>query len=192
MTREIFVPNGITLTIATSTDERRAAIDFINTRMRNQYGGDAPPTSGFIITALSQGMIVGTIAMTATKGGVTFPIERNYWFDVYPFPCSRDRVIQGSRWTCTRGMEGLSQALVNCAMATAGAMGKDFMLIEAKPRPIELLQAMGMKCTELPGRLNDAHVLSVVKDEGMPYYRNPPSPRPWLLNVPIDAKQAWW
>lgn len=178
---ELTLPPNVRLTLAVAARERAVATAYIERIMRERFGGRAPPTAGVIITALFRGRLVGTIALEGSRNDEPFPIEAHYQFTAdTPFPCSRAHIMQGSRWVATKA--GVSGPLVEAALELGYQLGKCYMLIEAKPYSIARLAELGIPCIPIPGaHLSLEQALSQVGEEGMPYYRTPPLPQPYLI-----------
>ena len=177
--------------VAADPEERTEAIEYIEHAMRARFECDPPPTHGCILVARLGRKLVGSIALQGTERGDPFAIEKHYDFDAdaAPYPFDRSRIVEGTRWAAQ--YPGVSKDLVLESMRLAVALGKRFMLIEAKPHAIDRLGELGFMFLPIPGALLRVdRIRPMVGDRGMRYFLDQPAPSLYLCDMEGALRQT--
>jgi hypothetical protein len=174
----------LTLSVALTKIEKVEAIAFIERIMRMRFGCDPPPTTGIILVARMEGVIVGSIVLEGIGRDYLFPIEKHYEFDTSttPFPFNREIIVQGSRWIATK--EKVSFVILRASFELAYGLGKRYMLIEAKPYSVKRLIELGVTCKAFEKTaLALEKIKNSVGDDGLKYFIEEPFPTLYMIDL---------
>jgi hypothetical protein len=177
----------VRISIATTEIERNEAIMFIEKNMRQAFGCNPPPTTGIIIVAHIEDLVVGSIALSGTSGKRLFPIENQYRFSVKdtPVPFTRSHIIQGSRWISSRkDVQEIASGLLWFSFNLACGFDKHYMLIEAKPYSVIHLAKLGVLCHPIERTiLLEEKVRETLGSAGMKYFTEVPLPTLYMIDL---------
>ncbi len=174
----------LTVSVAIDPGEREIAMRYIHEKMRASFGCEPPTTTGVIFVVKEGARIVGSLVLEGSQNDEPFGIESHYDFDPErsPFPYVRDHIIQAVRWTGSRAHASRMVALAT--MQVSLAMGKRYIMIEAKPYSVKRLHELGMDFREIEGAsLRMDHIRSVVGEDGMTYFTEQPAPSLFLMDI---------
>jgi hypothetical protein len=173
-----------TFHVALNDTEKAESLHFIETNMRKSFHCEPPPTKGLTCFVRIDDEIAGTLVLQGSTQDALFPAEEHYSFSTIntPFPFDRTRIVQASRWLAIK--KGITYTLVRGAFTLAYELGKQFVLIEAKPYSTKRLAELGIDCIAIP---NAALLIDIVRatigEDGMAYFIEPPQPTLYMISI---------
>lgn len=166
--------------LAVHPPHRAAALTYVATQMQQVFECTPPPTPGLILLARDSSGIVGSMAIENIAHD---PCSLETRYRIAPDLFEKTNRLQGvvgARWTATRTHVGAP--LFRAACVLAHSLGKQFMLIEAKPAPIRRFRQLGIPFTPVSASLDTEATAHIVGATGMRYFIEPPYPALYILS----------